>query len=67
MHNIDAHDRVVDRHELQRLVPYSVTHIARLERQGRFPGRIQLGTNRVGWSLHEVLDWIEQKKGERAP
>jgi predicted DNA-binding transcriptional regulator AlpA len=67
MHNINAHDRVIDRHELNRLVPYSLTHIGRLERLGRFPGRISLGANRVGWSRQEILEWIEQKKREREP
>lgn len=67
MHNINAHDRVIDRHELNRLVPYSLTHIARLERLHQFPERIRLGTNRVGWSLHEVVEWIELKKRERGP
>jgi predicted DNA-binding transcriptional regulator AlpA len=58
-------DRIVDRHELSTLVPYSQTHIGRLESQGAFPGRIRLGANRVGWSLTEVLAWMDEKKRAR--
>ncbi len=58
-------DRIIDRHELTRLVPYSLTHIYRLEAEGLFPERIKLGANRVGWSLLEVLDWIAERKDAR--
>ena len=60
-----VNDRIIDRHELSRLVPYSRTHIYRLEAKGSFPERIRLGSNRVGWSLAEVLDWIEKRKEAR--
>lgn len=57
--------RIIDKKELRRLVPYTATHIARLERAGTFPRRIRLGGNRVGWILGEVLDWIDARKRER--
>ena len=57
--------RIIDRHERRLLVPYSDVHILRLERDGLFPKRIQLGPNRVGWVLSEVLEWIERRKDER--
>ena len=41
------------------------THIARLEALGEFPRRIKLGRARVGWSLFEVLLWVEARKAER--
>ena len=59
-------DRIIDRHELTRLVLYTPTHIYRLEEQGKFPERVRLGANRVGWVLSEVLDWIEERKDARA-
>ena len=62
MTSTETVDRIIDRHELSRLVPYSITHILRLEAQGKFPARIRLGANRVGWSLEEVLRWVEEKK-----
>lgn len=60
-------DRIIDKHELKQLVPYSHVHISRLEKQCQFPQRIQLGANRVGWSLEEIKDWIETKKLDRDP
>jgi prophage regulatory protein len=44
-------DRIIDRHERRRLVPYSDNHVLRLERAGLFPVRVKLGPNRVGWLL----------------
>lgn len=58
-------DRIIDKHELNKLVPYSQVHIHRLEKKGEFPKRIPLGPNRVGWSLIEVQGWIESKKKMR--
>ncbi|MDH3378527.1 MAG: AlpA family phage regulatory protein [Gammaproteobacteria bacterium] len=40
---------------------YSDQTIWRLERAGKFPTRIQLGANAVGWLGHEVDEWIEEK------
>lgn len=59
------HDRIILAPERRRLVPYSDIQIWRLEQQGRFPKRIKLGPNRVGWSEQEVLDWIEARMNER--
>jgi prophage regulatory protein len=56
--------RVITRRELRRLVPYTPQHILRLERQGKFPKRIKLVEGRVGWWLHEVMAWLEQKSGK---
>ncbi len=58
-------DRIIREQELRMIVPYSSMHIWRLERAGRFPARIRLGPNRVGWSLREVSDWLDEKKAER--
>jgi len=58
-------DRLIDKKELSKLVPYSVSHIRRLEKAGLFPRRIQLGPGRVAWVLSEVLEWIECKRQGR--
>ncbi len=58
-------DRIIRGQELRMIVPYSSMHIWRLERAGRFPARIRLGPNRVGWSLREVSDWLDERKAER--
>ena len=39
----------------------SRTSIWRLERQGQFPERLQLGGRSVGWIEHEILKWIETR------
>ncbi len=39
----------------------SVT-IWRLEKAGRFPRRIQLGSNSVGWVAEEVDAWVQQRQ-----
>jgi prophage regulatory protein len=58
-------DRILREAELRNLVPYSSMHLWRLEKAGRFPARIHLGPNRIGWSLAEVTAWINARKAER--
>ncbi len=58
-------DRILTTKELSGIVPYSPMHIRRMEAEDRFPKRIHLGPNRVGWSLKEIQDWIEARKAER--
>ena len=45
--------------ELVRWPAYSPQHVARLEKAGAFPKRVDLGPNRVGWVESEVLDWLK--------
>lgn len=52
-------DRIIDEKELVTLVPYSARQIRRLEQDGKFPARVRLGTNRVGWWLSEVMTWAK--------
>lgn len=51
--------RIISKRQLKELVLYSPQHIARLEKAGKFPKRVQLGPNRVGWVESEVLDWLQ--------
>jgi prophage regulatory protein len=39
--------------------------VLKLEKAGKFPRRIVVGANRVGWLLSEVEDWINQRVAER--
>jgi prophage regulatory protein len=55
-------DRFISKKELKDLVLYSPSHIARLEKKGVFPRRVQLGPCRVGWSQNAVAEWIEARK-----
>jgi prophage regulatory protein len=60
-----SQDRIVASKERRTLIPYSDMHVWRLEQVGRFPKRIRLGANRVGWSLRELQEWITARKAER--
>lgn len=57
--------QLIDKKELTKLVKYSSQHIARLEKAGEFPKRLQLGQNRVAWILAEVEEWIDQRIANR--
>ena len=48
--------RILSKRQLKEMVLYSPQQVARLEKAGTFPKRIQLGPNRVGWVEDEVLD-----------
>jgi prophage regulatory protein len=58
-------ERLITKRELGQMVPYTPQHILRLEKQGKFPRRIQVGANRVGWLLSEVHAWIAARVAER--
>jgi prophage regulatory protein len=58
-------NRIICATERRELIPYSDMHIWRMERDGRFPLRIKLGPNRVGWSLQEIVEWVDLRKAER--
>jgi len=57
--------RILSKRQLKELVLYSPQHVARLEKAGEFPKRIQLGPNRVGWVEAEVLDWLQTRLDDR--
>jgi prophage regulatory protein len=56
--------RIITKKELRALVPYTPQHIHRLEKAGRFPRRLQLGPNRVGWRLADIERWINERVTE---
>jgi prophage regulatory protein len=57
--------RILSKRQLKELVLYSPQHIARLEKAGAFPLRVNLGPNRVGWVEAEVLGWLEERLKRR--
>lgn len=59
-------DIVITKKQLREMVPYSGQHIGRLERAGKFPRRVPIGDNRVGWVLSEVKAWLAARKAQRA-
>lgn len=56
---------LLDKKALRRFVPYTPQHVARLEARGLFPARVQIGGNRVGWVIGELLEWIAERVRER--
>lgn len=69
--NIDyatfARLRIITKKELRELVPYTPQHIHRLEKAGKFPRRLQLGANRVGWRLADIQAWVESRTAPPMP
>ena len=53
--------RILSKKQLREVVLYSPQHIDRLEKAGKFPKRVQLGPNRVGWIESEIYDWLKQR------
>jgi prophage regulatory protein len=56
---------LIIRHELRQTVPYTPQHILRLEKQGKFPRRVQVGPNRVAWLESEVEAWVAARVAAR--
>jgi prophage regulatory protein len=57
--------RIIRKKELRKIIGLSDPSIYRLEKDGQFPRRLQLGGNSVGWLSTEVQEWIENKAAER--
>lgn len=58
-------DRILRKKELLHMVPLSDATIWRMERDGKFPKRLQLGGNSVGWPESEVNAWLDNLKAAR--
>lgn len=61
------HLRIITQKELRLLVPYTPQHILRLEKAGKFPARLRLGLNRVGWLLTDIETWIKSRAPRPLP
>ena len=46
-------------------IPWSRMHIDRLEKAGKFPKRVQLAPNSVGWVENEILAWLAERIAAR--
>lgn len=58
--------RIISKKDLKLMIPFSPQHILRLEKQGRFPRRIQIGLRRVGWRLSDIEAWIAYRASGNA-
>ena len=58
-------ERLIRKPELLSIIGLSDSSIWRMEKAGKFPGRIQLGGNSVAWFESEILDWLKDKAAAR--
>jgi len=58
-------DRIIRKKELLKAIGLSDVTIWRMERAGKFPRRIRLGGNSVGWYESEIIEWMENKRQDR--
>lgn len=58
-------ERILRKPQVQDKVGKSDATIYREEMAGRFPKRIKLGANSVGWLESEVDEWIKEKAAAR--
>jgi prophage regulatory protein len=69
---LDMHDqqpavRLIREKEILERTGLSRTQRWRLEREGKFPARVQLSERAFGWIEGEVEAWIAQRVRERRP
>jgi prophage regulatory protein len=57
--------RILRRPEVKQRVGLSGEEIDKLEREGKFPGRVSPSPRTVGWIEHEIDLWIQQRIAER--
>lgn len=57
--------RILRKPELLGMIGLSDATVWRMEKAGRFPRRVQLGGNSVGWFSDEVGAWMSAKAAER--
>jgi prophage regulatory protein len=58
-------DRLIRKPELLSTIPLSHVTIWRLEKEGKFPKRLQIGGNAVAWLESEVNQWMREKAQDR--
>ena len=58
-------DTIIRKPELFSKLSLSDATIWRMEKSGKFPRRIKLGGNSVGWFENEVEAWLLKKSADR--
>lgn len=58
-------DRILRKPETRYRTGLSDPTIWRMEKAGKFPKRIKLGANSVGWLESEISEWLKEKAAER--
>ena len=59
--------KILRKPEVVACVGYSAMQISRLEKADKFPKRIRLGPNAVGWFEHEIDEWLAERAKHRGP
>ena len=62
-----AHLRMLTMKQICELTSYTPQHIYRLIRAGKFPQRVRIGENRVGWRLADIEVWSAARPVAWAP
>jgi len=57
--------RIIRKPIVLEMVGVSDVTIWRWERDGKFPKRLQLGSNSCGWLESEVVEWLQARAAER--
>lgn len=47
-------------------IPGTNVTLLRNEQRGRFPRRLRIGGTRVCWDRAEVMQWLDERRAERA-
>ncbi|BCK14978.1 AlpA family phage regulatory protein [Vibrio cholerae] len=57
-------DRFVREAERRRITAISRSQAWKLEKEGRFPPRIKLGSRSVVWRLSDLAQWLDKQAGQ---
>ncbi|PWI33074.1 transcriptional regulator [Vibrio albus] len=61
-----THDRLIRERECKEITGLSRQTRWRMEKEGKFPSRIQLSERAIAWRLSEVLQWVNNAISVRA-
>lgn len=52
---------IIRKSQLREATGFSPRHIDRLEKEGHFPKRLQLGPKAVGWLEEDIIEWLSNR------
>ncbi len=55
-------ERIVREDERKRITSISRSQAYQLEKLGRFPKRILIGSRSVGWRFLELMEWVKNRQ-----
>lgn len=66
MEAANTQSRIIRKPELLNMLGLSDPTVYRMEKAGRFPKRLQLGGNSVGWLASEIEGWFTERAAARS-